>query len=70
MSHDPSLAMSIVTTVLNVAGIFAAVHLWVSYRIGARLRVVWLLVVFITCAGLEAWKFVRVGDECQEFLNH
>ena len=46
--------MSIVTTVLNVAGIFAAVHLWVSYRIGARFRAAWLLPVFIACAGLEA----------------
>jgi hypothetical protein len=39
---------------LNVAGIFTVVHLWVSYRGGARFRVAWLLPVLIVCAALEA----------------
>lgn len=54
MSDNTPFGLSIITTVLNVAGIFAAVHLWVSYRIGARFRAAWLLPVFLACAGLEA----------------
>ena len=54
MTHDVPFAMSIVTTALNVAGIFAVVHLWVSYRRGARFRVAWLLPILVACAALEA----------------
>jgi hypothetical protein len=54
MTHGLPFAVPIITTALNVAGIFAVVHLWLSYRGGARLRLAGLLPILIACAALEA----------------
>ena len=54
MDHDLPFALPFLTTALTIAGIFVAVHAWISFRAKATVRLSWLLPLFFVSAVLEA----------------
>jgi hypothetical protein len=54
MDHDLPFALPVLTTALTIAGIFVAVHAWISFRAKATVSLSWLLPLFFAGAVLEA----------------